>query len=107
MTPSDSTKPVFSIDKDMVKYVAFLVRLGIEEEEAQAFSYQFSAIIDYFHLLNEVDTENVVPACETSTTFSVMRPDEARESMPREEFLRNVPQRDGEHVRVPLVFEEE
>lgn len=107
MTPTDSSKPSFSIDADMVKHVALLVRLGIQDEEAQAFSHQFSSIIDYFHLLNEVDTENVAPACETSNTQSVMRPDEVHPSMPREDFLKNVPRRAGDYVQVPLVFGEE
>jgi len=102
--PSQTT---FTIDADMVKHVAFLVRLGIKEEEAQAFSHQFSAIIDYFNLLNEVDTRNVTPACETSNTRSVMRADEVRPSMPREDFLKNVPHREGDYVQVPLVFGEE
>jgi aspartyl-tRNA(Asn)/glutamyl-tRNA(Gln) amidotransferase subunit C len=107
MTPSESNKPDFSIDADMVKHVAFLVRLGIQDEEAQAFSHQFSAIIDYFHLLNEVDTGDVPPACETSNTRSVMRPDVIKPSMPREDFLKNVPHREGDYVQVPLVFGEE
>ncbi len=100
-------KKSFTIDADMVKHVAFLVRLGIHEEEAQAFSHEFTEIIEYFHLLNEVDTEGVLPACETSNTRSVMREDEVRPSMPREDFLKNVPHRDGNNVQVPLVFGEE
>ena len=59
MAPQDPPKTDFTIDAGMVKHVAFLVRLGIQEEEAQAFSHQFTSIIDYFHLLNEVDTQNV------------------------------------------------
>jgi len=87
--------------------VAFLVRLGLLEEEAQAFSHQFTAIIDYFHLLNEVDTQAVKPASETSNTRSVMRPDEVRPSMPRQDFMKNVPHPDGAFVQVPQVFGEE
>jgi aspartyl-tRNA(Asn)/glutamyl-tRNA(Gln) amidotransferase subunit C len=100
-----------SIDAATVKYVAYLVRLGIKEDEAAAFAPQLAAIIDYFHLLNEVDTSNVPPACETSNTHSVthsaLRADEVRPSMPRQEFLKNVPHTDGDHVQVPLVFGEE
>ena len=107
MTPQEPAKTDFTIDADMVKHVAFLVRLGILEEEAQAFSHQFSAIIDYFHLLNEVDTENVKPASETSSTRSVMRPDEVQPSMPRQEFMKNVHHQEGAFVQVPLVFGEE
>ena len=107
MTPQESSKSDFTIDADMVKHVAFLVRLGILEEEAQAFSHQFTAIIDYFHLLNEVDTQAVKPASETSNTRSVMRPDEVRPSMPRQDFMKNVPHPDGAFVQVPQVFGEE
>jgi aspartyl-tRNA(Asn)/glutamyl-tRNA(Gln) amidotransferase subunit C len=104
---SQKTDPSFTIDADMVKHVAFLVRLGIRENEAQAFSQQFTSIIDYFHLLNEVDTESVPPACETSNTRSVMRADEVQPSMPRQDFLKNVPHRDSDYVQVPQVFGEE
>ena len=104
LEPSGNTT---TIDTQMVKHVAFLVRLGIEEEQAQAFSGQFSAILDYFHLLNEVDTQAVPPASETSSTRSVMRLDEVQPSMPREDFLKGVPHRSGDFVQVPLVFEEE
>ena len=107
MTPQEPAKTDFTIYADMVKHVAFLVRLGIQEDEAQAFSHQFTAIIDYFNLLNEVDTQNVKPACETSNTLSVMRPDEVRPSMPRQDFMKNVPHPDGAFVQVPLVFDEE
>ncbi|HTX91992.1 MAG TPA: Asp-tRNA(Asn)/Glu-tRNA(Gln) amidotransferase subunit GatC [Anaerolineales bacterium] len=97
----------FSIDAEMVKHIAFLVRLGITDEEAQAFSHQFSAIIDYFHLLNQVDTSEVPPASETSSTRNVLRPDEVKPSMPREDFLKNVPHPEGDFVHVPQVFGEE
>ena len=107
MTPQKPAKTDFTIDADMVKHVAFLVRLGIQEDEAQAFSHQFTAIIDYFHLLNEVDTRNVKPACETSNTRSVMRPDEVLPSMSRQDFMKNVPHQNGAFVQVPLVFDEE
>jgi aspartyl-tRNA(Asn)/glutamyl-tRNA(Gln) amidotransferase subunit C len=107
MTTDRPPKTDFTIDADMVKHVAYLVRLGIKEEEAQAFSHQFTSIIDYFHLLNEVDTAFVTPASESSSTRNVLREDEVQPSMPREDFLKNVPHTDGDHVQVPLVFGEE
>jgi aspartyl-tRNA(Asn)/glutamyl-tRNA(Gln) amidotransferase subunit C len=106
MSPDKPTSSS-AIDAEMVKHVAFLVRLGIEEDEAMAFSQQFSSIIDYFRLLNEVDTQDVSPACEVSNVRNIMRADEVRPSMPREDFLKNVPHRDGDYVKVPQVFDEE
>jgi aspartyl-tRNA(Asn)/glutamyl-tRNA(Gln) amidotransferase subunit C len=107
MTANQKSQNTFKIDVDMVKHVAFLVRLGISDQEAQAFSKQFTSIIDYFHLLNEVDTSQTPSAAQAGGAQSVMREDEIRLSMPREDFLKNVPQREGGFVKVPLVLGEE
>lgn len=98
---------IFKIDPDMVKHVAQLVRLGITEEEATAFSPQLTAIIDYFNQLNEVDTSQTLPATQMVGTRNVMREDKVAPSMTREEFLKNVPQREGDFVKVPMVLGEE
>lgn len=103
MTGDPKSQNTFKIDVDMVKHVAFLVRLGITEEEAQAFSRQFTSIIDYFHLLNEVDTGSTPSAAQSAGVQSVMREDQVRPSMDREEFLQNAPRREGGFVKVPLV----
>ena len=95
------------IDTDMVKHVANLVRLGISEEEAQKFSPQFSSIIDYFNMLNEVDTENVPPASDITNNTNVLREDVVKPSMSREEFLKNAPQSERGYVKVPTVLGEE
>ena len=96
-----------SIGPDIVKHVAYLVRLGISEDEALAFSRQFTAIIDYFQMLNEVDTRQTVPATQLTSARSVMRPDEVSPSMDREAFLQNAPHREAGYVRVPMVLGEE
>jgi len=95
------------IDTDMVKHVAHLVRLGISDEEAQKFSPQFTSIIDYFNMLNEVDTENVPPASDTTNNTNILREDTAKPSMSRKEFLNNAPQSERGYVKVPTVLGEE
>ena len=91
----------------MVKHVAHLVRLGISEEEAQKFSGQFSSIIDYFTMLNEVDTENIQPASDITNNKNVLREDIAQPSMSRAEFLNNAPQSERGYVKVPTVLGED
>ena len=96
-----------TIDTKTVKHVAYLVRLGISEEEAQKFSEQFSSIIDYFNMLNQVDTTNVAPASDIANAENVLRDDMVKPSMSREEFLKNAPQSARGYVRVPTVLGEE
>jgi aspartyl-tRNA(Asn)/glutamyl-tRNA(Gln) amidotransferase subunit C len=95
------------IDVEMVKHVAFLVRLGLSEEQALEFSRQFSSIIDYFQMLNEVDTGATPSAAQTSGAQLRLRDDAVQASLPREEFMQNVPHRQDGYVRVPLVLGEE
>ena len=92
------------IDTDMVKHVATLVRLGISDEEAQAFSRQFTSIIDYFNMLNEVDTDNIPPASDIINVENILREDVVRPSMSREEFLKNAPQSERGYIKVPTVL---
>jgi aspartyl-tRNA(Asn)/glutamyl-tRNA(Gln) amidotransferase subunit C len=95
------------MDTETVKHIATLVRLGISEEEAQTFSGQFSSIIDYFNMLNEVNTENVPPASDIANAENVLREDVVKPSMSREEFLKNAPQSERGYVKVPTVLGDE
>lgn len=94
-----------TIDMNTVKNVANLVRIGISDEEAQRFSGQFAAIIDYFNMLNEVDTENVPPACDFANAENVLREDVVQPSMNRDEFLKNAPKTERGYVKVPTVLD--
>lgn len=107
MEPQEQPGSTDTIGTEMVKHVALLVRLGLTEEEARAFSHQFNAIIDYFHLLNEVDTASVPPANASAHSGNVLRADQVAPSMSREAFLQNAPHAEGNFIRVPGVFDED
>ena len=96
-----------TIDTKTVKHIATLVRLGISEDEAEKFSGQFSSIIDYFNMLNEVDTENVPPASDIANAENVLREDVVKPSMSHEEFIKNAPKSERGYVKVLTVLGEE
>jgi aspartyl-tRNA(Asn)/glutamyl-tRNA(Gln) amidotransferase subunit C len=96
-----------TIDTKTVKHIATLVRLGISEVEAEKFSGQFSSIIDYFNMLNEVDTDTVPPASDIVNAENVLREDVIQPSMSREEFLKNAPQSERGYIKVPTVLGDE
>lgn len=94
-----------TIDNKTVEHMAYLVRLGITEEEAQKFSGQFTSIIDYFNMLNEVDTGDVPPASDIANVKNILREDVVQPSMSREELLKNAPQSERGYVKVPTVLD--
>lgn len=104
MSHEDSHR-VSVIDIRQIKHIAHLARLGLSDEESQAFSRQLTTIIDYFNLLADVDVGGVLPANHMQTVRARMRPDEVvPSSITREELLANAPRREGWYLRVAPTF---
>ncbi len=99
--PSETQPPRF--DAGLVKHIASLVRLGITESEALAFGKQFETIIEYFNLLNEAELSEIEPARQALQSSNILRDDEIQPSLPRPDFLANVPEHDEFYVQVPVV----
>jgi aspartyl/glutamyl-tRNA(Asn/Gln) amidotransferase subunit C (EC 6.3.5.-) len=75
------THPPLNIET--VHHIANLVQLGLTDEEAAAFLPQLNAILEYFALLQEVDTESVPPAFLLPGARNVLREDHPEPGMSR------------------------
>jgi len=95
-----------AIDTKTVHYIANLIRLKVNDEEAKVLSQQFSQIIEYFQILTDINTLEVHPANENCPMNNIFRDDEIQPSMSRDEFLKNTPHHEGNFVMVPRVFED-
>lgn len=92
------------ISKEEVKHVANLARLSVSEEEVDMFTEQLDAIIGFAEELNELDTDHIEPTTHVLELKNVLREDTVKESVTREEALKNAPdQRDGQ-FKVPKTF---
>lgn len=93
------------ISKEQVKHVANLARLALTDEEVEKMTKQLGDIINYAELLNELDTENVKPTTHVLDLKNVMRKDEPRDWISKEDALKNAPdQKDGQ-FRVPSILD--
>lgn len=83
-----------------------LCRLNCTPEEAQSVHRSIQDVLEYLKQLEEVETLGVVPCSYVlrSEVQDAMRNDAAGELLPREEFLREVPEQTGGMVRVPPVL---
>ena len=94
-----------AITREEVRHVATHNRLGLSEEDIARFQEQLSQIIDYFQVLQQVDTEGVEPTSHTLALENVMRDDEPRPSFPSDDILANAPFRENDFFRVRAVLE--
>lgn len=95
-----------ALTAEEVLHLAKLARLGLSDEDVRKFQEQLSEILDYFQVLNQIDTKNVPPTAHTLPLQNVMRDDAVHESYPAERVLSNAPQREADYVRVSAVLEE-
>ncbi|SDC09251.1 aspartyl/glutamyl-tRNA(Asn/Gln) amidotransferase subunit C [Pelagirhabdus alkalitolerans] len=93
------------ISKDQVKHVAHLARLAITDEDAEQMTKDLGDIIHYAELLNELDTTDVEPTTHVLDLKNVMRKDEPRKWIEREDALNNAPDTKNAQFRVPSILE--
>lgn len=94
------------IDRETVKNVAKLARLGLTEEEVDVFASQLSVILENIAKLQEVDVSGVSPTAHTSRLSTIMRADIPQPSYPPEVLLANAPEQEANCLKVPAVLEE-
>lgn len=93
------------ITREQVEHVAKLARLAVSEEEKVMFGRQLSSILTYVETLNRVDTAQVEPTSHVIPMQNVLREDEVKASLPRDEALANAPDFDAGCFRVPRIIE--
>ena len=94
------------LDRDQVRHIAALARIGISEDEIDLYAGQLSDIIDQFEALNELDTSGVEPTGHAGDLRAVMREDDPADSLSADAALSNAPRREGEFFRVRAVLDE-
>ena len=94
------------IDRETVKHVAKLARLGLTEEEVEVVRDQLSVILDNIAILQEVDVSGVSPTAHASRLSNIMRADIAEPSYPPEVLLANAPAQEDNCLKVRAVLEE-
>ncbi|SIT04052.1 Asp-tRNA(Asn)/Glu-tRNA(Gln) amidotransferase subunit GatC [Alicyclobacillus vulcanalis] len=93
------------ITDETVSHVAKLARLWLDPQELAQLVPQLNDILEYAAQLQSVPMDGVEPTSHPFHEANVVRADVPRESLARDEALRNAPDQDQCMVRVPAVLE--
>jgi aspartyl-tRNA(Asn)/glutamyl-tRNA(Gln) amidotransferase subunit C len=88
----------------LIEKVAHLARLKFDNAEKEAIKKDLQRMIEFADKLNELDLENVEPLLHMSEEVNVLREDEIKGSVSREEALKNAPEHDEKFFKVPKVI---
>jgi len=94
------------INKETIKTLAYLSRIECTEEEQEALSKDLNKMVGYVSLLDEINTEEVLPCNQVVDLENVFREDERKATLSRDIFLSNTPKSFGGFVVVSPVFKQ-
>ena len=94
------------ISRDDVAHVARLARLDVTEEELDRFAEQLGAVLEHAAGVAALDTAGVPPTAHPFPLANVLREDEVRPSLDRDEVLAMAPAAEDGRFRVPRILGE-
>ncbi|UAY50744.1 Asp-tRNA(Asn)/Glu-tRNA(Gln) amidotransferase subunit GatC [Ferruginibacter albus] len=92
------------ITNELVDKIAHLSRLHFDETEKGAIKQDLQRMIQFVEKLNELDTSGVEPLLHMTDNVNILREDNVKGSISREEGLRNAPLPDDQFFKVPKVI---
>jgi len=92
------------VDKALIERLARLSNLELSEEELAEFEKDLGQILTFVEELNEVDLEGEEPLEYITPNKNVLREDEPRLEITKEEALKNAPVHDSDYIKVPKVL---
>ena len=92
------------LNNQQIRKIAHLARLKIDPKEEEKFASQLGDVIKHFEMLNELDTEKVIPTIHAIELKNITRDDVSQTFMNRDLLLEEAPSREGEFFKVPKIL---
>ena len=90
-----------SISLEQIKHLAHLSRLEFSEEELKEMQGDMGKILDFVAQIDALDLSGIEPLTQISDSVNVMREDQTKGMIQKEEALRNAPDANSDYFRVP------
>jgi aspartyl-tRNA(Asn)/glutamyl-tRNA(Gln) amidotransferase subunit C len=95
------------LSTDVVAHVAHLARLQLSDEELTTYTEQLAKVLDHAADVEALDLSDVPPTAHPLPLVNVLRDDEPRACIDRDEVLAMAPQAEDGRFRVPRIMAEE
>ena len=90
-----------SISLQQIKHLAHLSRLEFSEEELKEMQGDMGKILGFVAQIDALDLSGIEPLTQMSDSVNVMREDQTKGMIEKEEALKNAPDANSDYFRVP------
>ena len=94
------------LTRDEVAHVADLARLALTDEELETYTEQLASVLDHAADVSSLDLAGVAVTAHAMAVTNVLRPDEVRPGVDRDELLAQAPSVEDHRFRVPRILGE-
>ena len=94
-----------AVDNEAVKQIAYLARLGVEEDKLEETQREFNKILAWVEELGEVNTDGIEPMISPYEENLLPREDVVVEGKQSDKILANAPEKEFGYFVVPKVVE--
>ncbi|WP_424362546.1 Asp-tRNA(Asn)/Glu-tRNA(Gln) amidotransferase subunit GatC [Methylocystis parvus] len=94
-----------SVDSAVVRRIAHLARIAVEENEVERLRGELNAILSFVETLSEVDVEGVEPIASVLPMQMKKRADVVTDGAIADDVLANAPVKEDHYFVVPKVIE--
>jgi aspartyl-tRNA(Asn)/glutamyl-tRNA(Gln) amidotransferase subunit C len=91
------------LTRDDVAHVARLARLELSDEEVERFTAQLRTVLEHAADVAALDLSHLPPSSHPIVLQNVLRPDEPRPGLDRDEALAGAPAVEDHQFRVPRI----
>jgi len=95
------------LSAEIVAHVALLARLDLTPDELALYTSQLAAVLDHAADVEALELDDVPPTYHPLPLVNVLRQDEPRPCLDREEILAMAPDAEDGRFRVPRIMSEE
>lgn len=88
------------LTKEDILKLAQLCKLSLTDDQVEKFRLELEEIVDYVEQLQAVDVAGLTPTNQVTGLTNVTRPDEVNVQADQAALLKNLPQRDGDYIKV-------
>lgn len=93
-----------AISKEEIIHIAKLASLNLSEEEIAKYANDMTDILEFAEIVNNLNTDDIKETVGINGEYNVFRKDEVKQSISKEELLKNAPSQDEGMFRIPKVI---
>lgn len=95
------------LQKEEVLKIAKLSKLRLNEEELEKMQIDLNKIFAHIEELNELDVEGIEPLYNVNNIVDVTRNDDVKNTVKKQDFLNNAPNKDSDFIILPRIVSED